>query len=67
MCYIPDYYDKWSEYNRQQEEALNRLPECDYCGEHIQEEHCFVINDEIICEGCMMEHFRNAVDDIVCE
>lgn len=64
MCYIPDYYDNWSEYNRQQEEALKRLPQCDICGEHIQDEHCYKLDDEIICEACMGE-FRVYTEDIM--
>ena len=63
MYYIPDYYDKWSEYSRQQEKALERQPLCNICGEHIQSEHCYKINDEIICESCM-DDFRVYTDDI---
>lgn len=55
MCYIPDYYDNWSEYSRQQEEAIEMLPECSVCGEHIQDEQCYQINDELICEACMSD------------
>ena len=64
MCYIPDFYDKWSEYSRQQEEALERQPLCNICGEHIQDEQCYKINDEIICESCM-DDFRVYTDDIM--
>ena len=65
MCYIPDYLDHWSEHNRQQEEALKNLPKCEYCGKEIQDEYCFEINDEIICEDCLMENFRKSTEDLV--
>lgn len=65
MCYIPDNYDRWSEHDRQQEEALEKLPECDYCGEHIQDDYCFMINDEIICEKCLKDNFRKATEDLI--
>ena len=65
MCYIPDFLDHWSEHNRQQEEAVKNLPECCECGEPIQDDYCFEINDEIICEKCLMENFRKSTEDLV--
>lgn len=64
MCYIPDYYDKWSEYNQQKEEELKKRPVCDCCGDHIQEEYCYVINDDYICESCMEEN-RKSVESLM--
>ena len=65
MCYIPDYLDHWSEYNRQQEEELNKFPECCECGEAIQDEYCFEINDEFVCERCLIENHRKSTEDVV--
>lgn len=65
MCYIPDFYDKWAEHNRQQEEALERLPKCCECGNPIQDDYCFVINDEPICEKCLIENYRKSTEDVV--
>ena len=56
MCYIPDFLDHWSEYNRQQEEALAKRPKCDCCGEPIQTEFCFKVGNKIYCEDCMEEN-----------
>lgn len=58
MCYIPDNYDRWVEHDREQEEALEKLPLCSVCEERIQDEYCYEINGEIICEHCMVEYFR---------
>ena len=65
MYYIPDAYDQWAEHDRQQEEALNKLPKCSECDEHIQDDYCFVINDEIICEKCLKENYRKSTEDLM--
>lgn len=49
----PDNYERWAKHDAEQEDALALLPMCADCGERIQEEQCFVINDEPICESCM--------------
>ena len=64
MCSIPDNYSQWARHDAEQEAELARLPFCDECGERIQEDTCFEINDEIICEGCM-EHFRKYTVDLM--
>lgn len=52
-------------YMKELEDALALLPECSECGEHIQDEHCFVINDEPICERCMNENYRKYTMDLM--
>lgn len=47
------------------ERKLERLPECDYCGEAITDDYYFEINDDVICEGCLNGHYRKAVEDYV--
>lgn len=61
---IPDNYSQWARHDAEQEAALHLLPVCSECGEHIQAETCFVVNDEIICEECM-EQFRKYTDDLM--
>ena len=61
MCYIPDYFDKWSEYSRQQGEALNRLPKCCECNQPIQDEYAYYIHDEWICQACMDRNYKEEV------
>ena len=65
MFYIPDYVCEWEEHDRQKEEALNKLPKCCECNEHIQDDYCFEINDEIICERCLVENHRKSTEDMV--
>ncbi len=65
MFYIPDYVCEWEEHDRQKEEALNKLPKCCECNEHIQDDYCFEINDEIICERCLVKNYRKSTEDVV--
>ena len=65
MCYVPDVLDQWAEFNRQLEEALEKLPECCECGEAIQDEYCFEINGEYVCERCLMDNHRQYTEYLV--
>jgi formylmethanofuran dehydrogenase subunit E len=60
-----DNYDQWLAHEAKQEKLLELLPFCDYCGEVIQDDFCWKINDEIICEKCLNEHFRKRTEDFV--
>lgn len=50
-------------YTAKQEEALERLPKCSYCNNPIQDEYCYEINDELICEECLDLFYRKQVED----
>lgn len=39
-----------------QERQLDKLPRCSECDEPIQDEYCYCINDEYICEECMQQY-----------
>lgn len=52
-------------YASEQEAALELLPVCTICNEHIQDYFCYEINDEIICEHCMNEYFRHETTDFI--
>ena len=40
------------------ERWLARLPQCEYCGEHIQDEYFYEINGEWICKACLDDEFK---------
>lgn len=65
MYLFRDILDLWEDHDSQQEKALSRLPECEYCGEPIQDEYCFSINDEVICERCIIDCCRIPTDSVV--
>lgn len=60
-----DNYDLWIQHDAEMEERLSRLPVCDECGETIQDEHCYCINGNYICEDCLNDRYRVCVDDII--
>ena len=65
MIFTDDPLSDFDRYDRQHEEWLNSLPVCDCCGEPIQDDFCYEINGDMICEDCLDMHFRKAVEDIV--
>ena len=65
MCYIPDAYDQFVRHEAEQQAQLDKLPKCYECGEAIQDEHCYEINGEYICNHCMEENHRVHTEDIL--
>ena len=58
-------FDMWA---AEQEKKLERLPVCDMCGNHIQDEYLYNFGD-IVCEDCLRSYinanFREVVKDDV--
>lgn len=52
-------------YTDEKDKQLQKLPKCSYCDEHIQDEHFYEINDEVICEECLKDNFRKNVEDYI--
>ena len=52
-------------YDAEQQKQLEKCPKCSMCDEHIQDEHYYEINDEVICEECLNDNFRKSVEDYV--
>lgn len=65
MFYTNDPLADFTRHDAEQEAALELLPVCTICMEHIQDDHCYNINDEIICERCMVEQFRHDTTDFM--
>ena len=60
--YVPDNLDQFHKWDAEQTRQLEQRPMCDYCEEHVQSGHYYLINDEIICPDCMDSYFRKEVD-----
>ena len=60
---IPDNYDLWEAHEREKERQLESLPVCEVCSKPIQDDHLYLINDEFVCEECLIRDFRKCVDD----
>ena len=65
MYYTNDPHADFLNWDSDNQDYIEKLPECDYCGSKIQDEFLYCINDEIICEDCLNDHFRKDVDDYV--
>ena len=63
--YCPDNYDMFLRHDAEQEAALEKLPTCAECGEPIQDEYCFMLNDELICETCLHDFHRKKTEDFI--
>lgn len=48
-------FDRW---DREREIALKKLPKCDRCGEHIQDEDLYDFDGDLICEECMPDYVK---------
>ena len=62
MSRLPDYNDLYDMYDRERQAEIDKLPNCDYCNKPIVDDYLFDINEELICERCMHDHFRKDVD-----
>lgn len=62
---IPDNYDQWEAHEREQERRLAELPVCADCGNPIQDDHFYLINDEPICPDCLDAGYRKQTEDYI--
>ena len=65
MMYTDDPIADYERHEAEQERRLAELPVCEICGEPIQDEHLFLINDEFVCTACLIRDFRKDTDDYV--
>lgn len=61
--YSDDPVRDFAYHDAEQFRNLERLPFCENCGEPIQDEHLYLINDEFICEECLKNNFRKRTED----
>ena len=65
MIFTDDPVSDFHRHDAEQEKKIEKLPVCDYCDEHIQDEYAYYINGEWICEFCLDRHFRKDMIDYV--
>ena len=63
MFLTDDAVSDFERYDREQAEWLKRLPVCVDCGEPIQDETAFYINEEWVCERCINVYRRVVIDE----
>lgn len=52
-------------YFSERDAELEKLPVCADCGEPVQDDHYYLINDEVICPNCLDSNYRKEIDDYV--
>lgn len=57
-----DPLDDFARLDMEQERHEARLPVCEKCGKRIYE-HYFEIENEILCEDCMIDTYRKDAED----
>ena len=58
-----DNYSAWERHQRDEDKWLESRPVCSFCGEHIQDEYAYRINDELICMDCLEHNFKVDMED----
>lgn len=61
---VIDNYDLWEAHDREEQERLDRMPLCECCNQPIQDEYCYEINGEVLCEDCLVSLYRKDVEDV---
>lgn len=65
MSYTDDPLLDFDRFDREQQKRLDRLPVCADCGEAVQDDHFYLINDAVICPDCMESGYRKEIDDYI--
>ena len=63
--YTDDAERDFAYWDMEQARAEARLPVCDACGETINDDFYFEIDNEILCEDCLNNRFRKYTDDYI--
>lgn len=63
MFYTDDPIRDFERYDSRREKTLENRPVCCECGERVQAEYYFDINDEVICPACLFDNHRKDVED----
>lgn len=58
----PDALDMFNHSDRKFAEWLNSRPVCDCCGEHIQDEYGYKMEDFWFCESCIKDSRKEIGD-----
>lgn len=58
-----DPMDDFDRLDREQAKWLESLPVCEICGQPIQDDHLYLINDEFVCPACLDREFKKDVGD----
>ena len=55
----------FASWDAEQTAELERLPVCADRGEPVQDDHYYLINDEVICPDCLESGYRKEIDEYI--
>ncbi len=65
MYYSDDPVRDFMMHDAKQTQWLEQQPVCSECDEHIQDEYCYEINGELICEDCLNTNHKKRTEDYI--
>ena len=65
MYYTDNPLSDFARHDAEQQAQLDKLPKCSECGYPIQEEYCWEMNGEYICERCLKDNHRVSTEDVI--
>lgn len=65
MCWTDDPCADFLRHDAEQQAWLDKLPKCSECGQPIQDDEAYYINDEWICQECLNNNYKRWVDDYI--
>ena len=60
-----DPLDDFDRYDMARAQYEAKLPQCEKCGKTIQDELYFFVNNEILCEDCMIDEYGRSTQDFL--
>ena len=59
---ITDFHN----YDAAKERELLMRPKCAMCGEHIQDDYCYLLSPNMVaCENCIKDNFRVSTESLM--
>lgn len=65
MRFTDDPIRDFARWDAEQARMLEHRPECADCGERVQEDYYYLINDEVICPNCLESGYRKSIDEYI--
>lgn len=55
----------FARWDAEQESFREQLPLCVECGNHIEDDFCYEINSEYICQDCLDRNYKKVTTDLI--
>ena len=62
---MEDNYSMWLRHEQEMEAALEKRPQCEHCGEYIQDDYTWEIDGKLLCPECAATLYRKQTEDFM--